>query len=205
MIRGIGRVVVWLVALASVHGVAFAEDKEPPVYPLEFKTGYELPNGKVSTWQGMAKPAPGDRFITENVLVLQPIVVTVVAKHKGDKIHVALAKSSWDEKLKEGTTGADGKAILKTRTQGDLRVIVTSADGGDPKPYYLIVWIGDEIKPELTPVTTSMKTYKGGTAMPGSPGGTATGGNNKTAIVIAVLLGIGILILILKLKKRGMQ
>ena len=195
---------MWVVALACMHGAAFAEDKpkEPPAYPLQFKTGYELPNGKVSTWQGMAKPAPGDRFFTENLLVLQPIVVTVVAKNKGDKIKVTLAKLRWDEKHMEGSTGDKGKVILKTRTQGDLRIVVTSEDGGEPKPYYLMVWVGDEIKPQLKPVVTSMKTHQAKGGVPGAKGG---GGNSKIAIVIAVVLGLGILFLVLKLKKRGMS
>jgi hypothetical protein len=201
---------VWVVAFVCLlSGSAVAEEpKEPPAYPLKFVTGHGLPNGKVSTWKGMAKPWPGDRFFTENLLVLQPITVTVVAKNKGDKIHVALAKLKWDEKHKEGTTGADRKVILKTRTQGDFRVIVTSPDGGEPKPYYLMVWVGDEHKPQLKPVTTSMKNYKptgAAPGLPGVPGAKAAGGSNTVGIVIAVLLGLILVVLVLKLKKRGMQ
>jgi hypothetical protein len=199
-------VIVSVVALACAHGVAFAEEnKEPPAYPLEFKTGYGLPNGKVSMWRGMAKPYPGDRFFTENVLVLQPITVTVVAAKKGDKIHVALAKMKWDDKHIEGTTGADGKVILKTRTQGDLRVVVTNPGGGDPKPYYLMVWIGDEHKPQLKPVVSSMKNHQAAAPIPGAPGVKGSGGSNTLAIVIAVVLGLVIVVLVLKLRKRGMQ
>ena len=197
------RVIVCVVALVCLSGVAGAEEKkEPPAYPLQFKTGYNLPNGKVSTWKGMAKPA-GDRFFTENLLVLQPVTVTVVAKNKGDKIHVSIAKMRWDDVHMEGSTGDKGKVILKTRTQGDLRVIVTSEDGGEPKPYILMVWVGDEIKPQLKPVTTSMKNYK---PAAGGPGAKASGGSSSTVgIVIAVVLGLGILILVLKLRKRGMK
>jgi hypothetical protein len=199
-------VIVWVVACAWLQGTAFAEEKEPPAYPLKFQAAKGLSNGKVSTWKGMAKAAPGDRFFTENLLVLQPITVTVVAKNKGDKIHVEIAKMRWDDKKMEGTTGENRKVILKTRTQGDLRVIVTNPDGGEPKPYYLMVWVGDEHKPKLKPVTTSMKNHKGGTAVPGVPGAKATaGGNNTVGIVIAVLLGVLILVLVFKLKKRGAQ
>src|SRR5438128_1384166 len=74
------RVIVWVVGLVCVSSSAFADDKkpkEPPAYPLKFGPAPELPNGKVSFWRGMAKPAPGDRFFTENLLVLQPITVGI--------------------------------------------------------------------------------------------------------------------------------
>ena len=105
----------------------------------------------------------------------------------------------------EGTTGKDGKVILKTRTQGDLRVIVTAEGGGDPKPYYLMVWVGDEIKPQLKPVVTSMKNYKSTGGVTGLPGAKGGGGNSTVGIVIAVLLGLGLIVLVLKLRKRGMK
>ena len=201
------RVFVWVVALACLSSVASAEEaKEPPAYPLGFKEAEGLPPGsKVSTWEGMAKPWPGDRFFTENLLVLQPIAVTVVAKHKGDKIHVSLAKMKWEEKHMEGETGPDKqKVILKTRTQGDFRIVITSPDGGEPKPYYLFVWVGAEHKPQLAPVTTSMKNYKGsGASIPGAPNAGKGGGSSTVGIVIAVLLGLILIVLVVMLKKRG--
>lgn len=203
------RVIVWVVALACISGVAWADEpkeKERPDTQLEFKTGYDLPNGKVATYKGVATAAPGDHYFTENLLVLQPIVVTVVAQNKGDKLHLTLAKMRWDDKQMEGSTGKDGKVILKTRTQGDLRVIVTAEGGGDPKPYYLMVWVGDEIKPQLKPVVTSMKNYKptGGVGVPGVPAAKG-GGSSTVGIVIAVVLGLGLIVLVLKLRKRGVK
>jgi hypothetical protein len=193
-----------VVALACAPSSAFAEEpKEPPAHPLQFKPAEGLPNGKVSLWKGDATPWPGDRYFTENLLVLQPITVTVVAKHKGDKIHVALAKMKWDEKHMEGDTGPDGKVILKTRTQGDFRIVVTNPEGGEPKPYFMIVWVGDEHKPQLKPVVTPMKNYKA-SAVPGV-NASSGGGSSTVSIVIAVVLGIGILLLIIKLRKRGMK
>ena len=109
----------------------------------------------------------------------------------------------WDEKHMEGDTGPDGKVILKTRTQGDFRIVVTNPEGGEPKPYFMIVWVGDEHKPQLKPVVTPMKNYKAST-VPGVPA-TAGGGSSTVSIVIAIVLGIGILLLIIKLRKRGMK
>ena len=62
------RVIVWVVALACISGVAWADEPketERPDVPLEFKTGYDLPNGKVAIYKGVASAAPGDHYFTE--------------------------------------------------------------------------------------------------------------------------------------------
>ena len=182
------QVLCLLVCLAV--GASIARAEEAPAYKLNLKPAEGLPNGKVATLQGTANPK-GDRFFVESVGVLQPVVVTLVAKNKGDVIKLVLGKQRWDEALRQGTTGPNGMVTFKVRTQGELRMTV-SGDGA--KPYNLIVWVGDEVKPDFAavPAITPMKDYKG-----------AGGGSNTTGIIIACVLGGLLIVLVVWLKRKG--
>ena len=184
---------ILLLILLVVGATAIARADEAPAFKLTLKAAAGLPNGKVSTLQGTANPA-GDKFFVEAVGVLQPVVVTLVAKNKGDVIKVVLAKQRWDENLREGTTGPNGMVILKLRTQGELRMIVS---GEGDKPYNLIVWVGDEVKPDFAaaPALTPMKGHKG-SKVGGSPSGVV-------GIVIASVIAVLIVILIVWLKRKS--
>jgi hypothetical protein len=129
---------------------------DEPAWKLDLKPDPSLPNGRVAIVKGSSKPE-GEHFFIENAFVLQPVVVTLVAEKPGDSLKLVLGKDRWDENLREAATGPDGKAIMKLRTQGEVRMTV-SGDGA--KPYYLIAWVGDEVKPELAPVVTPMSEYR---------------------------------------------
>ena len=136
--------------------LAYASFAEDPAWKLDLKPDPSLPNGRVAIVKG-ASTGEGQHFLIENAFVLQPIVLTLVAGHPGDVLKLVLGKDRWDENLREAATGPDGKAIVKLRTQGEVRMTV-SGDAG--KPYYLIAWVGDEVKPDMAPVVTSMSDYR---------------------------------------------
>jgi len=149
-----------------------------------------LPNGNAAVVEGTASPA-GDKFFVESVGVLQPVVITLVAKNPGDKLKLTLGKQRWDEDLRHAETGADNIATLKLRTQGEVRMTVT---GDADKPYNLIVWVGDEVKPDFdaAPAVTPMTAGAGG------------GGSGNTAgIVAAVVIGLLLVVVVVYLKRRG--
>lgn len=156
------RPAIHSILAAAVIGVALACHAQDPAWKLELKPEKGLPNGKVAIVKGTAKPG-GDRFFIPNVFVLQPVVVTLVAGNPRDELRLVLGKDRWDETLREAATGGDGKAIVKLRTQGELRMTVK---GARPGPYYLVAWVGDEVKVEPEPVLTSMAEYR--KAHPGS-------------------------------------
>jgi hypothetical protein len=128
---------------------------DDPAWKLDLKADPSLPNGRVAIVKGASR-SEGEHFFIENAFVLQPVVVTLVAENPGDALKLVLGKDRWDENLREASTGPDGKAIMKLRTQGEVRMTV-SGDGA--KPYYLIAWVGDEVKPDLAPVVTPMSDY----------------------------------------------
>jgi hypothetical protein len=192
-------------ALLMVGGVAGAD--EQPAFKLDLIAAPGLPNGKVRTIQGTAR-MPGDQFFIESAGVLQPVVITLIAQNEGDKIDIFIGKQRWDEKLKTGSTGLEGQITFKLRTQGEVRMTVLA--DGEPKPYWLVVYVGDEVKPELASVMTSMKTYKqsGGLTpgIPGAPVGPAgPGGGTVSYVIAAALVVIIVLLAMMILRRRGRQ
>ena len=181
-----------LLIITWLGGLAWAQPpKKQPDYKLELKPAPNLPSGKAAAAKGKAVATP-DHFFVENIGVLQPVVVTLIAKKKGDAIKVVLGKATWEEKFREGVTGPDGQVTLKLRTQGELRIRV-SANDSEPLPYLLLVWVGDEIKPELKSVTVSMKDYKA----------KKSGGSNAFVGIGIALAIVGVLGLVIRKKLRG--
>lgn len=188
-----------LVALFCVTRPAAAEDI--PAYKLQMQTDPTLPNGKVRIIEGTAGARP-DRFFLEDLGVLQPIAVTLIAQKPGDEIQIAFSKDRWDEVVEKHVTSAtEDELVTKLRTQGTLQMEITSATG--PKPYWLVVWVGDEVKPDLAPVTVPMSQYtKEHPEAAKAPA--AAGGTSPVMIVIAVALVVIVLLLaVIAFRKKG--
>lgn len=176
---------------------AAAEDI--PAYQLQMQTDPAFPNGKIRIIEGTAGARP-DRFFLDGLGVTQPIAVTLIAQNRGDEIQIAFSQDRWDEVIeKHVTSAAEDELTTKLRTQGALQMEITAAG---PKPYWLIVWVGDEVKPELASVVVPMKTYKAqAPAAAKTPGG---GGTSPVMIVIAVaLVAIVLLLAFIAFRKKG--
>jgi hypothetical protein len=163
-----------LVCLAA--GVAGAQ--EPKSYRLLLKEYKEVAKGKAAFVEGRAKPG-GDRFFVEHLSILQPVVVSVKALDpKAADLKLQLSKYRFDEADQRATT-SDGVATLRVRTQGEMKIVVS---GANDAPYYLAVWAGDELMPEMKPVVVRRRAaVQGGgswslTTAAGIAGGVLVGG-----------------------------
>ena len=137
-----------IIALAAMSNSASAQQtpasKGPaPVYGLDLKAHAALPSGKVAGAGGTVERA-GHRFQLEHLDLMQPMVVAVIAENPSRSIDVRLAKYNFDSVEREGRTDSSGRALFKFRTEGDLRILVRAATG-EPSPYSLVVWVGEEI------------------------------------------------------------
>lgn len=130
---------------------------EAPAFKLELKPAKGLPNGNVAALKAIATPV-ADKYYIPNVFVLQPVVVTVIAANPAEPVKVRLGKDRWDESLMDAVTGPDGKAIIKLRTQGEVRISV-SADAGR-RPYKMLAWVGDEVKVVPESAVMSMTEFR---------------------------------------------
>jgi len=156
----------------------------------------DLPAGKYAFVEGEAGRQP-HRFYLENLSILQPITVTLIARNPGDEIRLELGKYRFDQPDRTAATGSDGVVFERLRTQGELKIGV-SAEGG-PKPYLLSVWVGDEIEAELPPVLVAAKDYGGDSGSSGF----ALGGSPVLWVIAAALLVIVGLLAKMAFGKRG--
>ncbi len=160
------RIKIWWVcaalAAAAIPGAGGAATagkgvKEPPAKPLEFEKIERVKNGKFAYVVGSTK-ADAVRYVASNLIVTQPVVITLKADNPRDKIKLIVTKTQWTKAEREGSTGADGRVQLLFRTQGDFGVAVSSASAG--KPYRMSVWIGDEVKRPMPAVIVPKATWK---------------------------------------------
>lgn len=186
------RLLPLLLGLAAAHA---ADPTPPSASTLKLETNPEIAAGKIAIVQSEVGAEP-DRYIVENLTILQPVQVVVVTKKAGDSVKVQLSKHRWDQVEQEAITGATGAATFMFRTEGDLKITVTAPDGACR--YQLAVWAGDALKPPMQSPFVSMAAFK-----KTSP---AAGGLGSSPVlwVIAALLGLVVVLLfVLVLKKKN--
>lgn len=108
--------------------------------------------GKVEVVRGEAGP-DGHRFFLERMNVLTPVSVTLMSADPSDDVELLLTKYAWDRPLRSGRTGREGLVNFKFRTEGEFQATVRADAAG--APYQLVVWVGDELKPDLSPVVVA--------------------------------------------------
>jgi len=206
-----------LVAVGLACGVAaFGAPKEPPAKLLALKKVDGLTNGRLAYVVGTTAP-DGGRYYASNLLVTQPVLVTLKADNPKDEIRLRVTKTQWSKAEREVSTGAAGRVQVAFRTQGEFGVAVSGADAG--KPYRMTVWIGDEVKRPMPPVVVPKSKWKPGAtaaavpesgraaatpgATAGAPGVASLGGSLAIWLIAGVLVVIAGLLFALLRKKAG--
>jgi LPXTG-motif cell wall-anchored protein len=202
-----------LAATASI-AAAQAPPSQTPVggkgrksYKLELEKYPEFERGKAVLVEGKASKEP-EWFFVENLSVMQPVSVTVLTKDSSHDVKVQLGKRRWDSDFsREDSTKGKRAKLIKLRTQGELRIVVSSKDG-EPRPYQLIVWAGDEVKPQNVPkIVVAKKDFKPGmkTGKAASTAPSTSGGSSSTVWAVfaigAVVLVLGGLVVMKRRRK----
>lgn len=192
--------VVAEVAIAGAQPAAGSGSaaKQKVDYKLELKPSTKLKHGKVSVMAGTADADPHRMFV-ENLEILSPVAVTVLAKDPGHQIEVKLGKE-WDKVDRQGSTKGKGFVTFKLRTAGDLKIQISSPDS-EPRPFQAIVWAGDVAKPQLPALAVKKSAWKApanlpksaGSATPPAGSAAAPGGSGTSGIIIAIVL-VGVMI-----------
>lgn len=186
---------IWFMAVAP--GLVFAAGadissaaSERPLYEIAMKENPDFPDGKVGMVQNTVDSV-GDRYQFKDTGIMQPVGVSVFTKNPTDSARVRVVKTDWSKPERDVVT-SNGRADFKFRTYDGFRLWITA---DSPMPYQLVVWIGDEIKLSLPPITTPMSVYKQRhPEVAESVAGNAIGTNASPSTWLAGLLGFGIAI-----------
>lgn len=156
-----------LVALAAVTCMPFAwaaaDAPSGRTYRLELKKMDGIEHGKTAVVKGEAGSQP-HRFLVDGLNMNMPVTVLLRPVRENDAVTLRLTKYAWNQPLREGT--AKGEPIgFKFRTEGEFQIAVSAEK---PTPYRLLVWTGEETKPELRPVVIKASEYERASSEGGS-------------------------------------
>jgi hypothetical protein len=198
--------VVAAAGMAAAQPAAGSAEKKKVDYRLELKPSTKLKVGKVATMEGTADGDPHRMFL-ENIEILSPVAVTILAKDPSHDITVKLGKE-WDKPDRTGSTKGKGFVTFKLRTAGDLRIQISSPDA-EPRPFQAVVWVGDVAKAQLPPVAVKKSAWKppanapkGSAAAPGAGGAKPAGSGTSGIIIAIVLAGVMVVVALVVLKRR---
>lgn len=186
-----GLLVATTLALATVTAQA-----PPHIYKLYLKELPQLPHGKSIAIEGTTDKN-GDHFLVEALSVLQPVAVTLITNQVEEPLTLTLHKDRWDEIQRSATTGQTGRCTEKFRTQGDTQIRVST--DGPPRSYYLVVWVGEEVEPDIPSPFISMAAYeKSAASRPeAEAGASGTAFSFAGGAVLYVIAGALVLIVVL--------
>jgi len=183
-------------------GPVCVQAKPPQVFDLTLREDPTVKPGRVVAVEGVTD-YKGHHFLVHNLDVMQPVAVWLMAREPSRPLKLQLAKYDWNRPDRSGITDAKGVATFRVRTQGDMKIHVTS-ETPQAAPYYLVVWVGDEVQPKMDNVL--VPTPKDKQPQDTAPRDAASWPTSM--IVIVMLLGVSALALIgvfLRLGPRGRQ
>lgn len=183
--RGVAAVAVLLFMPFSFASAA--ESPQVRSYKLELKKMDGVERGKTAVVKGEAGDTP-HRFLVDGLNMNMPMVVLVRPLRENDEVSVRLTKYGWNEPLREGTAKGEPLAF-KFRTEGEFQIAVSA---GKPTPYRLLVWAGEEVKPELRPVVIKASEYEGA----------SSGISPVMWVIAAALVAIAILLGVLVMRRK---
>lgn len=177
--------------LLLISAVTAAQDRQPTVIRLEPKTMAGIDPGKAVVVKGRAGATP-HRFMLEGISYMQPVAVALRPVKRGEEVRLDITKYAWNRPLRQGRTDGD---ILRYafRTEGEFQLSVTAPEPGTE--YRLLVWVGDETKPDFAPVVVKASEFK--------EAGGGGGGSLVLWVIAVVLAGILALLAVLVFRRKS--
>ena len=129
----------------------------PGIIRLDPKPTEGLKHGRAVVVKGKAGPE-GHRFLVDKLTMMMPVTIALRPTRDGDALDLQLSKYAWNQPLRQGQSTGD---ILKfqIRTESEFQISVSAAEPGTD--YRLMVWVGDETKPDFAPVVVKASEFEG--------------------------------------------
>ena len=170
---------------------------EESVPTLDLAADPSVSSGQIAAVQGTVG-AQGVRYTVPSLSILQPIVLMLYAVDESDDLTLSLFKSNWTEPRRTASTRGSGVAEFTFRTEGGVRIEVRGTS--EPKPFALVVWAGEEMRPPMRDVLVTYDEFKRSNPAQASKltdgagqsgGATGSGDSLPTTlwIVVAALIG----------------
>lgn len=152
------RILLLGLLLSAPMVLAQAPAAAPSIIRLQPKPMEGLDRGKAVVVKGKAGPQ-AHRFLVDGITFMNPVGVALRPVEKGERVELQISKYAWDRPLRQGGTDGD---ILRFgfRTESEFQVSVSAAEPGTE--YRLMVWVGDETKPDFAPVVVKASEFESG-------------------------------------------
>ena len=97
--KTLARGVLLATALSVCAAAAPGTPNTPDAWNVQLKLVPQIKKGKVALYQGMATPS-GQHFALDDLSIVQPVAVLVLAKNPEDDLSLQLLKDRWDQFLR---------------------------------------------------------------------------------------------------------
>lgn len=197
---------------AATQAASTGRPEDPTAAKLELQADPTIEKGKGAVVKGTVDPE-GLRYSVGGLSILQPVVVTLLARDEADEVTLSLFKAGWESSLRTGSTRGSGVAQFEFRTEGGVNILVRGSSAASP--FALIVWAGDELRPRMNDVVVSpAKSRKGESAATAADraaaGSDATRGASEgdpgiSWILLGAVIGGAVVFLLLRALGRRKQ
>ncbi|MEQ1642791.1 MAG: hypothetical protein ABL959_05045 [Pyrinomonadaceae bacterium] len=138
-----------LFGCVTCYAQPFSPDEK--IKPTELKlTEYAGSNPKEKGKIGLVSVTQKDEtlyFFVRGISIFSPVMVYVESADKTKRLAVSLHKDLWKDVERSGSTGEDGVYRSGFKTGSEFGIKVNSK--AIPAKYQLMVWVGDEVVPNL--------------------------------------------------------
>ncbi|MFM9905424.1 MAG: hypothetical protein ACKVQJ_12750 [Pyrinomonadaceae bacterium] len=86
-------------------------------------------------------------FFVRGISIFSPIMIYIESEDKANRLGISLHKDFWKDADKSGNTDNNGVFSTSFKTAGDFGIKILSKKM--PAKYQILVWVGDEVTPDL--------------------------------------------------------
>lgn len=187
-VAALSCLVALLGAVSLPVGAQSLPDRNAGVPTLELARDAALGEVDFGAIRGQVDAA-GLKLTVGNLSILQPVLVTLIAEDPSREVSLRIFKSDWNEARRTGTTGSEGFAQFRMRTEGAMNLLVEGPTQG--APFVLAVAAGPELTPAMKDIFVATRNA-----------GSASGWPKTWLLIVAAAGALVAVFAVLKMRGR---